>query len=199
MVEFTADQLSTPQGFIPKTQYQKLLKKVKDQNKQLAMLKLEGKIALREEFKAAKVGRKHKYTPRKLQNRIIDYFATIQAKGKPPTISGLMNHLHMHRDQFYTYSTYPEYKDIMEKTRNMMENWYEESLIIGKGNPQGIQFALKNRFGWTDTQIVRHEESGEENLVRKIEALAPELVQFFVTNKIEHTPVIEAEVTDVEA
>lgn len=201
-MEFTPDQLIGKGDLVTKAMYNKLKKKYKEQQKALNALKMEEKLALRADFNAAKAGRKRKYTPLRMQNRIIDYFATVLSKNKPPTISGLMNHLHMNRDQFYTYEKYPEFKDIMEKTRNMMENWLEESLIMGRGNPQGIQFTLKNRFGWADTQVIRHEtDTNEDHLIRKIEALAPDLIGFFkATGKILHQipETIEAEVIDIK-
>lgn len=163
--------------------YRRLLKKYKEQQKMLNALKKEEKLALREKFKdLSSSGRRRKYTPIRMKNKIIDYFALIQATNRPPTKSGLMVHLKMHRDQFYAYSGYPEFKDIMEQTSQMMENWYEESLILNKYNGSGIQFALKNRFGWKDTQTVEIDNGNNEDmLVRKIEALAPELVGFFKT------------------
>jgi hypothetical protein len=167
---------------VARKDYNRLMKKYKEQQKMLNSLKMEEKMELREQFKhLAQTGRKRKYTPLRMKNRIIDYFATVRAKNKPPTKSGLMVHLKMHRDQFYAYSSYPEFKSIMEQTAQMMENWYEESLILNKYNNSGIQFALKNRFGWTDTQTVRVEDgvNAEDMLIRKIEALAPQLVGFF--------------------
>lgn len=164
---------------------------------------MEEKFNLKQQFKGVgKAGRPKKYTPNRLKNRIIDYFAMVKAKNKPPTISGLMVHLRMHRDQFYQYAAYPEYKDIMEQTKNMMENWYEESLILNKYSGSGIQFALKNRFGWTDTQTVKVENGSDEaSLIRKIEALAPEIAGFFVTSvpqaSKEAIPIIEHKLDNV--
>jgi hypothetical protein len=166
----------------------------------LNSLKKSEKMEIREHFKhLSQSGRRRKYTPLKMKNKIIDYFATIQAKNRPPTISGLMTHLKMHRDQFYAYSGYPEFKDIMEQTRNMMENWYEESLVLGKYNGSGVQFALKNRFGWTDTQIIKHEETVDERqLIAKIESLAPELASLFQATQLKQLeePAIDAIYSD---
>lgn len=164
--------------------YLKLKKKYEEQKKMLKMLTAEEKFEIKDQFKGINGGRKRKYTPAKMKNRIVDYFARMKAMNRPPTKSGLMVHLKMHRDQFYQYASYPEFKDIMEQTAVMIENWYEEALILNKYSASGLQFALKNRFGWTDTQTIRHEDGGnvEENLVRKIEALAPELAGFFKAN-----------------
>jgi hypothetical protein len=160
--------------------YKLLKRKYEKQAKDLERLMAEEKMALRDEFKGVGAGRKRKYTPNRMKNRIIDYFAKIIAMNRPPSKSGLMAHLKMHRDQFYTYASYPEFKDIMEQTSLMIENWYEEALILNKYSGSGIQFALKNRFGWADTQVLRVENlNDEQSLIRKIESLAPELVGFF--------------------
>lgn len=184
MRELTEEDIKKESLTHARASYNKLLKKYKEQQKMLNSLKMEEKLELREKFKhLSAAGRRRKYTPLKIKNKIIDYFATIQAKNRPPTVSGLMTHLKMHRDQFYAYSNYPEFKDIMEQTRNMMENWYEESLVLGKYNGQGIQFALKNRFGWTDTMTVKNENIvDEKQLIAKIESLAPELASLFAGN-----------------
>ncbi len=160
--------------------YLKLKKKYTEQQKMIKQLTAEEKFEFKEQFKNLGGGRKKKYTPAKMKNKIIEYFARMKALNRPPTKSGLMVHLKMHRDQFYQYATYPEFKDIMEQTATMIENWYEEALILNKYSASGIQFALKNRFGWTDTTTVKHEQlNSEDNLVRKIESLAPELAGFF--------------------
>ena len=175
-MEYTENELTK----VNKKDYMRLRAKYKEQQKILNSLKMEEKLEIREKFKHLTGGRKRKYTPLRMKNRIIDYLAHIQATSRPPTISGLMAHLKMHRDQWYAYCGYPEFKDILEQTKNVMENWYEESLVLGRYNGTGIQFALKNRFGWTDTQIVKNETiNGEDMLIRKIEALAPEIAGFF--------------------
>jgi hypothetical protein len=199
MREYTENDLAK----VSKSDYNRLQAKYKEQQKILKSLKLEEKLEIREKFKHLTGGRKRKYTPLRMKNRIIDYLAQIAATSRPPTISGLMAHLKMHRDQWYAYQSYPEFKDIMEQTKNVMENWYEESLVLGRFNGTGIQFALKNRFGWTDTQIVKNEMiNGEDMLIRKIEALAPEIAGFFqrsvITEQVEYKPlrVVEGEFTD---
>lgn len=190
MQEFTPKDLGDTgkQSFSEaRREYNLLMKKYREQQKILNSLKKSEKLEIREHFKhLSPVGRRRKYTPTTMKNKIIDYFATIQAKNRPPTISGLMTHLKMHRDQFYAYSGYPEFKDIMEQTRNLMENWYEESLVLGKYNGSGVQFALKNRFGWTDTQTVDVKQHTDERmLIAKIESLAPELAAIFAQRPVQ--------------
>lgn len=189
MADYTPAELGdkSKQSFSEsRREYNLLMKKYREQQKILNSLKKSEKIEIREHFKhLTPAGRKRKYTPLKIKNKIIDYFATIQAKNRPPTVSGLMTHLKMHRDQFYAYERYPEFKEIMEQTRNMMENWYEESLVLGRYNGSGIQFALKNRFGWTDTQTVKVEqEVDERQLIARIESLAPELIAVLTANAV---------------
>jgi hypothetical protein len=194
-----AIELSARQAYI------RLKKKYTEQQKMLKQLTAEEKFEFKDSFRNLGGGRKKKYTPAKMKNKIIEYFAKMKAMSRPPTKSGLMVHLKMHRDQFYQYATYPEFKDIMEQTATMIENWYEEALILNKYNASGIQFALKNRFGWTDSTTLKLEQNNsEDNLVRKIESLAPELAGFFkaMSDKmsaevdIPKQIMIEAEFTD---
>lgn len=176
--------------------YLKLKKKYDEQKKMLKMLTAEEKFEIKEQFSGLAAGRKRKYTPAKIKNKIVEYFAKMKATNRPPTKSGLMVHLKMHRDQFYQYGTYPEFKDIMDQTAAMIENWYEEALILNKYSATGIQFALKNRFGWTDTQVIKTEQAIDEgSLVARIEALSPELAAIF-SNRPQ--PVIEATYDDLK-
>lgn len=152
-------------------------------------------------------GRKKKYTPQKLKNRIIDYFAEIMVLNKPPTVSGLMVHLKMNRDQFYQYAQYPEYRDIMEHAKNIMENWLEERLVLSKTNPSGLIFALKNRFNWKDTQTIEHEgqDLTEAELIHRIAALAPDMIQHIlktppqIQNKVDEraAATVDAEILEL--
>lgn len=206
MKEFTAKELGDTgkQSFNEsRREYNLLMKKYREQQKILNSLKKSEKLEIREHFKnLSPTGRRRKYTPLTIKNKIVDYFATVMAKNKPPTVSGLMVHLKMHRDQFYAYSGYPEFKEIMEQTKNLMENWYEESVALGRFNPSGLQFVLKNRFGWTDTVNVKQEVTlDEKQLVARIESLAPELAELFSTagqlKMLENTPpVLEGVVVD---
>jgi len=161
--------------------YAKLKKIYKEEKALMTDAKRIEKFNIRTNFAgmASSGGRPKKYTPIRLKNKIIDYFAMISATHRPPTVSGLMVHLKMNRDQFYHYYTYPEFKDIMEQTKNMMENWNEEALVLAKHNTAGIMFALKNRFGWKDLQSVETTvQIQEDQLIHRIAALAPDLVGF---------------------
>lgn len=144
-------------------------------------------------------GRHKKYTPVRLRNKIVEYFAKCEQKGTPPTVTGLTVHLKISRETFYSYAREEETKDILETARYLLENWLEERLVMARHNPTGIIFALKNRFGWKDVQTVETNTSdvSEEELLAKIAALAPKLLEALGdTPKLEDKSIVEAEVID---
>jgi uridine phosphorylase len=130
-------------------------------------------------------GRNKKYTPTKLRNKVIDYFTNCYVEAKPPTVTGLTLHLKISRETFYSYMNDLTMREVLETARYMMENWLEEKLVMSKQNPTGIIFALKNRFGWKDVQTVENttNEISEEEILAKIAALAPKLIEVLEDNK----------------
>lgn len=160
--------------------YRKMRKEYKKKEKEFLESTAKERFAIRDSFKGLnQVGRKKKYTPITLKNKIIDYFAMIKALDKPPTVSGLMVSLKMHRDQFYQYAEYPEFRPIMEQTKLLIENWAEERVSLSKYNPSGLIFVLKNRFGWKDlTSVEQMAITPEDQLIARITALAPGLLGY---------------------
>lgn len=161
--------------------YRRQRKEYKDKAKELDQKVAEKRFAMREAFKGVHQpqGRRKKYTPITLKNRIIDYFSMMMALDRPPTKSGLMVHLKMCRDQYYQYEQYPEFANIMDQTSLIIENWAEERLVMGKYNPTGLVFMMKNRFGWKDTQTVETRNiTPIEQLEARIAALAPNLISY---------------------
>lgn len=178
--------------------YRKQLKEYKSKIKELEEKVDKERFAIRDAFRGMNqpAGRKKKYTPITLKNRIIDYFAMIKALDRPPTVSGLMVHLKMHRDQFYQYYEYPEFRPVMEQTKLLIENWAEEKVVLSKYNPSGLIFVLKNRFGWKDTQTVETTSlTPEDQLIARIAALAPGLLGYVGGNSV----VLDAQIEEDKA
>lgn len=145
-------------------------------------------------------GRNKKYTPTKLRNKVVDYFTNCYVDSKPPTVTGLTLHLKISRETFYSYMNDPSMREVLETARYMMENWLEEKLVMSKQNPTGIIFALKNRFGWKDVQTVETNgnEFSEEEILAKIAALAPKLLEVLEDNKPKLLTNKEDEIVDIE-
>ena len=177
--------------------YRKMRKEYKKKEAEFLESTAKERFAIRDSFKGLNpAGRKKKYTPITLKNKIIDYFAMIKAMDKPPTVSGLMIHLKMHRDQFYCYADYPEFRPIMEQTKLLIENWAEEKIVLSKYNPSGLIFVLKNRFGWKDlTSVEQMAITPEDQLIARITALAPGLLGYTGGN----SNVIDAEYQENKA
>jgi hypothetical protein len=133
-------------------------------------------------------GKPPKYTPRKMGQKVDKYFNKCDSTGKPPTITGLMLYLGLGREQFYYNLSHPYFGPIMLYARDRIENWLEEQLVTIKHNPTGIIFALKNRHGWKDVQTteINYNNLTERELMAKLEALAPDLVQALTQKALIH-------------
>lgn len=101
-----------------------------------------------------------------LEEKIEDYFKTIEEQGKHPTITGMALHLgFVDRQSFYDYKGKDQFSGTMKKARLRIEAVYEANL---HGNsPTGSIFALKN-FGWRD----RHELTGPQGAPLQIEVVS---------------------------
>ena len=97
-------------------------------------------------------------TPEEFEQRTTEYFEWARAQGRPTTLTGLALYLGFTDKQFMIqYSRLPEFKEVAQWARLMVENGYEERLHSKTAT--GSIFALKN-FGWKDTQD--HHISGPE-------------------------------------
>lgn len=124
---------------------------------------------------AKKMGRPRKYGSAKaLTDAVIEYFDSISytevmMRGdepvlsdggrpikfrvyvRPPTVGGLCIHLGIDRSSWANYcdpELHPEFKDITNYARTLMESYLEEQLVLREKSTQGIQFNLENNFGW---------------------------------------------------
>jgi hypothetical protein len=100
--------------------------------------------------KQIKVGRKRKYTITTMRNGINKYFEWCEQNDRVPSVKGLTIHLKMHRDQFYQYLDYPEFRDIMEGARLIIAEWIESDIYRTPGAAAGKIAYAKNLHGWTD-------------------------------------------------
>lgn len=131
--------------------------------------------------KPNKGGRKKRYTPITMRNKINKYFSWCENNDRVPSIKGLTIYLKMYRDQFYQYLAYPEFTDIMEQARLAISEWVENDIYRTPGQAAGKIAYAKNVQGWTDkletnnTTEIRNISVDEARA--RIEMLAPQLME----------------------
>lgn len=148
-----------------------------------------------------KTGRKKKYTPTRIKNEINKYFKFCEDKDEVPSIKGMMIHLKMYYETFYTYLRYPEFKDIMEHARMIISNWAENDVYQTRGMAAGKIAYMKNIHGWSEklesNNITEHRVVSVEEAKMKLEQLAPKLLELMQeTNVSEQIVTVEAEKVD---
>ena len=140
-----------------------------------------------------RLARKKKYTPAALKRRVNEYFDSISVtkteedcilnNGKPlshiyyyipPTVCGLCRYLHISRETWSRYgrgemehltdAEKEEYRSIVQDARDRIEAWLTEELLTRTKGFGGIEFVLKNNFGYEDRQVIQG----------KVETSAPE-------------------------
>ena len=133
-------------------------------------------------------GRKRKYTPIKMRNQINSYFELCEATDEVPSIKGLMIHLKMYKDTFYTYIEYPEFKDMLEHTRLIISNWIDTDIYHTKGLAAGKIAYAKNLHGWSDKIETSNQTTttviSVDQARAKIEMLAPKLLELLKNNTV---------------
>lgn len=152
----------------------------------------------------SRTGRKRKYTPTRLMNNINKYFEWCENNDELPTISGMMIHLKLYRDRFYSYAEDPRYRNIMEQARLVIKNWAEVDVYNTKGMAAGKIAFMKNTHGWADkldqSSTNLNVEMTPEDARRKIESLAPRLLEALQSSEVvkQLVQVEEAEVVKEE-
>ena len=150
----------------------------------------------------SRAGRPKKYSTTKMRNGINKYFAWCEENDRVPSIKGMMIHLKMYRDQFYQYSEYPEFKQIMESAKQVIIEWCENDIYRTPGPAAGKIAYMKNVHDWSEkidqnmNQTVTKVMSLEDAKAR-IAALAPlllEQLKGITLAQIGNTPVIEGEI-----
>ena len=151
--------------------------------------------------KGKKSGRPKKYTPRRLKNQVNKYFSFCEETDEMPSISGLVIHLKMYRNQFYLYLKDPEFSDILEQARLIIKSWVEHDVYTTTGKTDGKVAYMKNIHGWADkleTQsVVEQRIVSVDEAKAKIESLAPRLLELLKNSELVNQvadKAIEAEV-----
>lgn len=76
-------------------------------------------------------------------------------QNRPYTVTGLALHLNLTRQGLINYQGRKEFIDTVTRAKVKVEMFAEESLFTVK-NSNGVSFALKNNFSWTDKQELIH-------------------------------------------
>lgn len=103
---------------------------------------------------------------KKLDLGVATYFERCEERKKPPTISGLANFLDVHKSTLANYRKDELFGSTIEKAFQRVEQWWEEELPVARGT--GVQFNLKNNFGWRDKTEQEITGAGGGALVTKI-------------------------------
>lgn len=125
-----------------------------------------------------KAGRPKKYTEVELMKQKIDlYFKKCDNKNEPYTVTGLCLALDITRETLNQYLKDEQFSDTIKKAKLKVENYLEKHLIIDSSTT-GIIFNLKNNFGWTDKQELKH--SG--NINNPFEGLSTEELRQLISD-----------------
>jgi hypothetical protein len=112
--------------------------------------------------------------PSSLRTQVNNYFRLADKNDKPITLSGLALALGVSRRTLSNYlkedflknlngvsdKQAAEYWEVLDKARRKCEAYAEERLFTGK-NTQGVQFILKNGYGWKEKSDVDVTSGGE--------------------------------------
>jgi len=121
------------------------------------------------------------WTPEELEKRIEEYFDEQERQEKPPTVSGLGWWIGIDRNHLLQYakSEDPErqrWSGPIRAAYRRIEGYLESQLCKQTGQVAGVQFVLKNNFGWQDRQEIelsahRVESLSDEELRAEIQRL----------------------------
>jgi hypothetical protein len=101
------------------------------------------------------VGRPMKFkTVKELKDKCDAFFARMDKKNLPYTITGLALALQTSRETLCDYQEKDDYSDTIKEAKLKCQNYAEQRLYMG-GQAAGPIFALKN-FGWSDKQEIDH-------------------------------------------
>lgn len=71
----------------------------------------------------------------------------------PPTVAGMCLYLGVTRQTLDNYAKDPAYREVLEEARMLREMNLNERLLT-EPHVRGIEFDLKNNYGWTDKQQI---------------------------------------------
>lgn len=88
------------------------------------------------------------------------YFAEVEAKGDPPTLSGLSVVMDWSRESIRSFSneSHPMFR-VIQKARRRCREYAEKYAYVGKNQICGI-FMLKANWGFQDSQRIEHIGAG---------------------------------------
>lgn len=91
-----------------------------------------------------------------VERRIAEYFNACIEQDMRPGVAGLCAALGISRTTWYYWGTNErrDYKDLIERTKAVMEGITEQYMLQGKINPVTGIFLLKNHFGYVDKNEV---------------------------------------------
>ena len=90
----------------------------------------------------------------------------------PPSVSGLCVHLGIDRSTWNNYcdlKLHPEFAEVCNQTRGLIEAYLEEQLIMREKNVQGIMFNLQHNYDWKDKKEVEMTGDGVSVSIKRIE------------------------------
>lgn len=112
-----------------------------------------------------------------LDEKIKDYFllcdAVNEERGKlmkPYTMSGLLCHIGLSREEFEHLSSIKRHSRLIQSTKAKIESFIEENALTGALSCNASLNSLKNSFGWGEKQDKRDEDTGAINIT-----LSPEM------------------------
>ena len=141
-------------------------------------------------------GRKRKYTPTTLKNKINKYFEWVEQNDEVPSIKGLMIFCKMYKDAFYKYIKEPEFVDILEHAKMIIAEWAETDVYTTKGIAAGKIAYMKNKLetnNVTEQRIISVEEA-----TAKINMLAPKLLELLKNQNVVNQIASKDVVVDAE-
>jgi len=97
-----------------------------------------------------KPGPKRSVSVRQFENGINSYFRFCENNDRTPSIKGLMLHMKMMREAFYSYIKDPEYQDILEQCKVAISEWIENDIYRTPGQAAGKIAYAKNVIDWTE-------------------------------------------------
>lgn len=144
-------------------------------------------------------GRPKKYTKKKLEKEVKNYFDSIsftenavdefgkeilndigepikyRAYIRPPSISALCLYLEIEKRTWANYAEDPDLAPVVENTKARVEAYLEEQLTVREKGVQGIIFNLQNNYGWKNKQEVELGEKTRKDMNVQSMSLAEKL------------------------
>ncbi len=109
---------------------------------------------------------KRKMSPEELKGRIEEYFLLCDSENersndiiKPYTLSGLLYHTGLTRDEYRRMLSGRKYSDILVRAGAKIEAYIEENVLTGELSVNAGANSLKYNFGWGEKKNDRTESA----------------------------------------